>query len=148
MKVILLEDVKNYGKKNDVVEVSDGYARNFLIPKNLAKVASTKELGHLRVLKNKQQEIENESREQVNELVEKIEQITLKFSLKLNKGKAFGTISLNQIVDVLNKSHGIEIDKRKFERHENINKAGLYYLKIKLSKEKSATLKVNVEGVI
>ncbi|AKX33691.1 50S ribosomal protein L9 [Spiroplasma litorale] len=146
MKVILLEDIKNYGKKNDVVEVSDGYAKNFLIPKKLAKIASSNELGHLRVIKNKETEFLKQKEEEIKKLASEIEKITLKFTLKFKDDKAFGTISLNQIVEVLEKSYNLIIDKKKFEKHEVINKMGLFYLKIKLSKNNIATLKVNVEG--
>ncbi|AKU79270.1 50S ribosomal protein L9 [Spiroplasma turonicum] len=146
MKVILLENLKNYGKKNDVVEVSDGYAKNYLIPKKLAKVASKNELGHLNVIKNKEQEYQKLENEKITKIIEYIKDITLKFTLKLNDNKAFGTVSLNQIVDVLSKSYNLDIDKKKFEKHEVLNKVGLYYLKIKLAKDRIATLKVEIEG--
>ncbi len=146
MKVILLSDVKNYGKKDDVVNVSDGYATNFLIPKGLAIVASKGDLSHLNVRKVKEEKIKEEKEIEVNNLKLKIEDIQLNFKIKTKDGKPFGSISLSQITDRIKKEFLIDLDKRKFEKHENINKLGLFYLKIKLDFKIIATLKVFVEG--
>ncbi|AUB31087.1 50S ribosomal protein L9 [Spiroplasma floricola] len=146
MKVILLADVKNYGKKDEVVNVSDGYGANYLIPKGLAILATKDDLSHLNVRKRKEEELTNERKEEINSLKEKIESITLNFKIKTMNNKPFGSVSLSQITDRLKKEFSVDIDKRKFEKHENINKLGLFYLKIKLEFKIIATLKVFVEG--
>ncbi|AHI52366.1 50S ribosomal protein L9 [Spiroplasma culicicola] len=146
MKVILLQDVKNYGKKDQIVEVSDGYAKNYLIPKKLATIASQNQVSHLNVkLKNEKIETENKKHE-VEKLKEQIEVLNLNFALTIKDNKPFGSVSLVQICDRLKKEHNIIIDKRKFEKHDNLNQIGLFYLKIKLDFKIVATLKVNVEG--
>ncbi|ARU90911.1 50S ribosomal protein L9 [Spiroplasma clarkii] len=146
MKVILIKDVKNYGQKDQIVEVSDGYAANYLIPKGFAIKATKDDLSHLNVrLKKEEQEISGQKIK--NDLLKKeIEAIELKFHLRVMDKKPFGTISLTQICDRLNKEFGLNIDKRKFVSHENLNKLGLHYLKIKLDFKVVATLKVLVEG--
>ncbi|WP_339020946.1 50S ribosomal protein L9 [Spiroplasma endosymbiont of Atherix ibis] len=146
MKVILLADVKNYGKKDEVVDVSDGYGANYLIPKGLAILATKEDLSHLNVRKRKEEELNNEKKEEINFLKEKIESIILNFKIKTMNNKPFGSISLSQITDRLKKEFSINLDKRKFEKHENINKLGLFYLKIKLEFKIVATLKVFIEG--
>ncbi|ALD65934.1 50S ribosomal protein L9 [Spiroplasma cantharicola] len=146
MKVILLTDVKNYGKKDDVVNVSDGYATNFLIPKGLAIVASKGDLSHLNVRKRKEEEVKKDKEIELNNLKNKLETLELNFKIKTKDGKPFGSVSLSQITDRIKKEFSIDLDKRKFEKHENINKLGLYYLKIKLDLKIIATLKIFVEG--
>ncbi|QHX36277.1 50S ribosomal protein L9 [Spiroplasma sp. BIUS-1] len=146
MKVILLADVKNYGKKDEIVNVSDGYAANYLIPKGLAILATKDDVSHLNVRKRKEEEISKEKQEKVNALKDKLESIQLNFKIKTKDGKPFGSVSLSQVTDRLKKEFSIDLDKRKFEKHENINKLGLFYLKIKLEFKIIATLKVFVEG--
>ncbi len=146
MKVILLKDVKNYGKKDEIVNVSDGFAVNYLIPKKLAIVASKDGVSHLNVKLKKESEILKKEKEVIQKEAEKINNLELGFKLKTQDGKVFGSVSLTQIVDRLNKEHGIQIDKRKFEKHENLNKLGLFYLKIKLDHHITTTLKVLIEG--
>ncbi|AGR41728.1 50S ribosomal protein L9 [Spiroplasma diminutum] len=146
MKVILLVDVKNYGKKDEIVNVSDGYATNFLIPKGLAILATKDDVSHLNVRKRKEEEIKNEKQAEINSLKEKIESLQLNFKIKTKDGKPFGSVSLSQITDRIKKEFSFDLDKRKFEKHESLNKLGLFYLKIKLDFKVVATLKVFVEG--
>ncbi|WP_338985143.1 50S ribosomal protein L9 [Spiroplasma endosymbiont of Diplazon laetatorius] len=146
MKVILLTDVKNYGKKDEIVNVSDGYAANYLIPKGLAILATKDDVSHLNVRKRKEEELSKEKQAEVNSLKDKIEEIQLNFKIKTKDGRPFGSVSLSQVTDRLKKEFSIDIDKRKFEKHENINKLGLFYLKVKLEFKIVATLKVFVEG--
>ncbi|AUM62277.1 50S ribosomal protein L9 [Spiroplasma monobiae] len=146
MKVILLADVKNYGKKDQIVNVSDGYGANYLIPKGLAILATKDDVSHLNVRKRKEEELNKEKQNEINFLKERIEGLQLNFKIKTKDGRPFGSISLSQITERLKKEFSIELDKRKFEKHENINKLGLFYLKVKLEFKVMATLKVFVEG--
>lgn len=146
MKVILLKDVKNYGKKNEIVEVSDGYGKNYLIPKGFAILATKDDLSHLNVRLKKEEQKVSEDKVKIDLLKKEIEALNLNFQLKVKDGKPFGSISLSQICNRLNKEFNLSLDKRKFENHDNLNKLGLYYLKIKLDFKITATLKVQVEG--
>ncbi|AGR40721.1 50S ribosomal protein L9 [Spiroplasma taiwanense] len=147
MKVILLNDVKNYGKKDEIVDVADGYAQNYLIPKKLAIIATKDDLSHLNVRKNKEEEEKRKQFEEVKKVKEKIDLIQLNFKIKVKDNKTFGSISLIQIEDRLKKEFDLDIDKRKFEKHEALNKIGLFYLKIKLNFNLIAILKVLIEGI-
>jgi len=146
MKVILLKDVKNYGIKNQIVEVSDGYARNYLFPNNLAVSASKDSISRLNNKIKKEQQIDEVKKVQLELFKQEIENLNIKFKLKVKNDKSFGVISLSQICDIIKKEYNLEIDKRKFEKHNNLNKLGIHYLKIKLSTSVIATLKVDVEG--
>lgn len=115
MKVILLQDVKKVGKKNEIVEVSDGYARNFLIAKKLAVAASSTSLEVLNNQKQADKEQELELERQANELKKQLETITLNFKVKVGAGgKVFGSVSTKAIVEKLKKDFDITVDKRKF----------------------------------
>lgn len=148
MKVILLMDVKNYGKKDQIVEVSDGFAQNFLIPKKMAILATRNDIGHLNV------KIKNDKTKAINELEDTkklkvdIENIELNFRLKTHDHKIIGSVSLKQITDRLDKEFDLKLDKRKFVKHENLTQIGLNYLTIKLEHGITAMLKVNIEGII
>ena len=146
MKVILLQDVKGTGKKNQLVNVSDGYARNFLFTKKLAveatvdNVQKLKEFNASQDLK-KQREIEN-----AKELAKKIE--TIKISVKVKSGdtgKIFGGVTSANISDELKKQHNIDVDKKKILLEEPIKILGAYTVNIKLYEGNNAKLKVNVE---
>ena len=116
MKVILLKDVKKLGKRDDIVEVADGYARNFLFPGKLAVAASDK---GKEILAHQQeahaQEIKKE-KEKAQALAKKLESIRLEFKVKVgDNGRVFGSVSTKQVEEVLSKEHGIKVDKRKFK---------------------------------
>lgn len=146
MKVILLQDVKGTGKKNQLVNVSDGYARNFLFVKKLAieatvdNVQKLKEFNFSQDLK-KQKEIEN-----ANELAKKIESIKLHVKVKSGEtGKIFGGVTSSQIADELKNQADIEIDKKKVVLDEPIKLLGAYTVTLKLYEGITAKLQVNVE---
>ncbi|AXK50701.1 50S ribosomal protein L9 [Spiroplasma alleghenense] len=146
MKVILLKDVKNYGKKDEIVDVSDGYATNYLIPKKLAIKASQDSVNYLKGKIDKRN-VETESqRQETLYLKSQIEKITLNFKLAVKDGKAFGSVSQAQIEEKMLKEYNIKIDKRKFLKHENLNQIGLFYIKTKLDFNIEATINVKIES--
>ena len=145
MIVILMKDVKGTGKAGDVVKVSDGYARNMLLPKGLAKEASD---GNIRNIE-KQKEIaaakRAEQKAAAQETAEKLEKITLEIKTKGGEsGKLFGSITSKDIADALEKQEKIKVDKKKIEMSSPIKQAGQNTVTIKLFSEVSAELKVNV----
>ncbi len=145
MKVILLCDVKNVGKKEQIVEVSPGYAANFLFPKKYAVQLTTQSLNHLEKEKEQRQIIENKKKEIALENKEKIEKIILEFKASSSKdGRMFGTISPKQIEEEMKKRFNIEIDKRKFVDKYPVNAFGYTNLKVELYKGVIATLRVHV----
>ena len=145
MIVILMKDVKGSGKAGDVVKVSDGYARNMLLPKGLAKEATE---GNIRSLE-KQKAIAAEKLEEqkaaAKEMAAKLEKITLKIESKGgDSGKLFGSITSKDIAEALEKQEGLKIDKKKIERKTPIKQAGETEVTLKLFTEISAQLKVSV----
>ena len=145
MKVILLKDVKNVGKKDEIVEVSDGYGRNYLLRNKLAVLASEKAMEILSDQKKQQQAFLEEKKQEAIALKEKIEKIVLTFKIKSGKdGKLFGSVSTVKICELMQKQYNIALDKRKFIDKENITSLGTYDLKIELFKDVIATVKVKV----
>ena len=137
MKVILLSNVKNVGKKDEVVEVADGYARNFLIKRKLA-VAQTQ--GSMQVLGRQQEEArlrEEELEKEAQKTKERLEKIVLECQIKTgNGGRSFGSISTKQIAEQLAKEHDIHIDRRKILGHDSISSLGDSDLKVDLYRNK------------
>lgn len=146
MKVILLKEVKGLGKEGDLVNSKDGYARNFLFPKNLAIEATP---GNLKKWEEKKAQIEEKKKEEQNEAIalkERIEKLTVKIKAKGGKaGKLFGSITSLDIANNLNSQHKIDIDKRKIDLKDNIKTPGIVEVDVKLYPEISAKLKVDVE---
>lgn len=145
MIVILMKDVKGTGKAGDVVKVSDGYARNMLLPKGLAKEATE---GNVRSLE-KQKEIAEEKREEqkaaAKQLAQKLAGITVEIKSKGGEtGKLFGSITSKDIADALEKQEKIRIDKKKIDMANPIKQTGVATVTVKLFSEVSAELKVNV----
>lgn len=145
MKVIMLQDVKNVGKKNQTVEVSDGYAKNFLFPRRLAVAESSKSR---EILANQQENLriaEEKAVAEAKELSVKLEQIVVTFKVKAKDGKMFGNISLKQIEDQLSNNFGLTIDKRKFVDKGPLDSIGYYKLKIELHRGVIAVINVHIE---
>lgn len=143
MKVILLADVKGQGKKNDVIEVSDGYGKNFLIPRKLAKVADAQSLNDVKVKEAaKQYRIETEKKE-ARELAEKLTAVLVKIPTSGGAdGRLYGSVTSKDIVERLKADTGIEIDKRKLVLSDPIKAYGKYEVEVKLYTE--ITGKINV----
>ena len=145
MKVILLQNVKNVGKKDQTVEVSDGYAVNFLFPRRLAVQVTKKSV---EVLENQQEEArENEAKAkaEAEELAKRLEGITLEFKMKTGKeGKLFGAISLKQVTEELEKQHKISVDKRKFVDKGPLDVLGYWDLRVELHKGVIGKVKVHI----
>lgn len=135
MKVILLQDVKGLGKKNQQIDVSDGYAANFLIPRRLAVKVSEKSVEILEKQKEDARLKEETLRKEAIALSEKLKTITLEFKLKVGgNGKVFGSISLKQVEEQLKSKFNITIDKRKFITKGPVDSLGITRLKIELHK--------------
>lgn len=146
MKVILLQDVKKLGKKDQTVEVSDGYAQNFLFPRHLAVQVTQKS----REILNAQQEnarlLEKENRQKALELAELLKTKTLIFKVKSGKeGKMFGSVSLKQVEEEMMKQHHISIDKRKFLDKGPLDCLGVHTLKIELFKNVIGVVNVHIQ---
>ena len=144
MKVILLSDVKKLGKKGEVKEVADGYAKNFLFAKKLAVQASESANKVLEKEKEKKAELDEINRQEANKVKEKLAGIELVFKVKAKDGKVSGSVSSNKIADEL-KSKGIEIDKRKIIDNEPITSSGINNVKVELYKDVIGTIKVKLE---
>lgn len=143
MKVILLKDVKNVGKKDEVVEVSDGYARNFLFRQNLAVIANTKSMDNLKENQDNEKTRLLTLKQDAVTLKTKMENITLTFSLKSGKeGKTFGSISTKQIGEALDQI-GYKIDKRKI-LSDPLASLGMHKVKIELHKDVIVTITVRI----
>lgn len=146
MKVILLKDVKKIGKKDQTVEVSDGYATNYLIPNKLAVQASKRSNEILANQKAEEKRIFEENTAKARSLAKTLENITLEFTLKGgNGGRCFGSISLKQIEEKLLSAHNIVVDKRKFIDKGPCDVFGMYHLKIELFKGVIGTINVHIK---
>ena len=146
MKVILLQNVKNLGKKDQVIDVADGYAMNFLFPKKLAVKVSDHSLDvQNKELRKQQQEIEKKKVEALR-IKKELESIFLIVKIKAGKdGKMFGSVTTKQVADELLRLHKLEIDRRKFLDTDPINRFGPIELRIELFKDVIG--EVNVEVV-
>lgn len=143
MKIILLSDVKKVGKKGEVKEVADGYAKNFLIARKLAVQASESANKVLEKQNEKKALQDEEKRQEALKIKEKLENIDLVFKVKAKDGKVSGSVSTNKIQEEL-KNKGIEIDKRKIIDNEPITSLGVSKIKVELFKDVIGTIKVNL----
>ena len=145
MKVILTKDVKAQGKKGELIDVSDGYAKNFLLPKGLAIVAGAKEINELKNRESAEKfKIETE-RNEAKQLAEKLDGIVVKVSATAGaEGKLYGSVTSMEIADLLEKDHAISIDKRKIVMKDPIKAFGSYTFDVKLYAEVVGKLNVIV----
>ncbi|PPE05870.1 50S ribosomal protein L9 [Williamsoniiplasma lucivorax] len=146
MKVIFLQDVKGQGKKDEIKNVSDGYAINFLIPNKLVKIANQEAIKTLNTKLQIAKEEDALDKGETELLKKQIEEIHLVFKIEEKNGKTFGQITDAQIVGDLKENHKIEVDKRKIKDHDALKKVGSYELELKLPHSIVAKLKVNIEA--
>ncbi len=146
MKVILLQDVRGQGKKGEMINVSDGYARNFLFPRKLAQEATTDNINTMRMNDKAKREKEQRAREEAAALSEKLRELTLTVTAKGGgAGRLFGSVTSQEISDALREQEGVELDRRKIVIDESIKTVGLYTVKVKLGFGIDAPLKVDVQ---
>lgn len=148
MKVILNQDVKGQGKKGDLIEVSDGYARNYLLPKNLAKEATKENINVLKGQNESRAYREQKELEQAQSIAEKVN--TIKVSLKAKageNGKLFGSITSKDVSEALTNQHHIKIDKKKFQMPDGIKALGQTTVDIKIHPGVTAKLKVEISAL-
>lgn len=145
MKIILLQDVKALGKKGQTVDVSDGYARNFILPKKLGVEANAENMNNLKLQKAHDDKVAKEQLEAAKELAGKIETLKVEVSIKSGKdGRTFGSISSKEIATELKAQHGIEIDKKKIVLDEPIKCVGTSIVSVRLHRDVTAKLNVHV----
>lgn len=144
MKVILKEDVKNLGVAGSIVNVADGFARNYLIPRNLAMEANTKNLKVLEQERKKIEEAARKAKESATEIANRLSSITVQIQAKAGEeGKLFGSITNADISEAL-KKEGFDVDKRRIVLEEPIKRIGLYTVNVKVHQDIIVPVNINV----
>lgn len=145
MKVILLEDVKALGKKGEIVNVSDGYARNCILPKKLGLEATGKNLNDLKLQKANEEKVAKEQLEEAQALGKKIEAGKVELAIKVGEGgRAFGSVSSKEIAIAVKEQMGYDIDKKKIQLKDAIKTLGTHAVPVKLHQKVTVDLKVIV----
>ena len=145
MKVILLEDVKALGKKGEIVNVNDGYARNFILPKKLGLEAPGKNLNDLKLQKANEEKVAKEQLEAAKALAEKIEAEKVTLQIKVGEGgRTFGSVSSKEVAHAVKEQMGYDIDKKKIQLKDAIKTLGTHIVQVKLHTKVTADLKVVV----
>ena len=145
MKVILVEDVKALGKKGEIVNVSDGYARNCILPKKLGLEATSKNLNDLKLKKANEAKVAQEQLEEAQALAKKIEAGKVELAIKVGEGgRAFGSVSSKEIAAAVKEQLGYDIDKKKVQLKDAIKALGTHTVPVKLHAKVTAELKVIV----
>ncbi len=148
MEIILIQDVKSLGKKGEIVKVSDGYARNFILPKKLGLEANAKNLNDLKLQKAAQAKLEKEQLEAAQALGEKIEGSAVTVRIKTGEnGKVFGSVSVKEIAEAMKEQLGLDVDKKKISIANPIRNEGTFSATVKLHPQVSSELTVKVEGI-
>lgn len=145
MKVILLEDVKSLGKKGEIVNVSDGYARNYVLPKKLGVEANSANMNDLKLQKANADKIARQQLESAQQLAETLETKEVVLKMKSGEGgRAFGSISSKEIAAAAKQQCALELDKKKIQLPESIKALGVYEVSVKLHPKVTGRLKVKV----
>lgn len=148
MEVILLEDVKSLGKKGELVEVSEGYARNFLLKKKLGVEATAKNKNDLKLQKQHAQKVALEKLEDAKAFAEELKEKTIKVSIKTGaNGRSFGSVSTKELAQAAKDQLGYDLDKKKMLLPEPIKSPGIFNLPIKLHPQVTGEIKVVVEQI-
>ena len=146
MKVILLEDVKALGKKGEIVNVNDGYARNFILPKKMGIEATNKNLNDLKLKKANEEKVAQEILKEAQELAKKIEAGKVELAIKVGEGgRTFGSVSSKEIAIAVKAQMGYDIDKKKIQVKDAIKTLGTHAVPVKLHAKVTAELKVIVK---
>lgn len=146
MKVILLKDIQGTGKKDQIIEVSDGYGRNYLLPRKLAKEATSEALNSLERSRSADKHREEVRRQEAEVRARELKGKVVKLELKGGEnGKLFGSVTTDQIAAALKEQHNVEIDKRRLELEEPIKTAGQFFVTLKLAAGISTRMLVNVK---
>ncbi len=145
MKIILLQDEKKLGKKGDVIEASDGYARNYILPKKIGIEATPKNMNELKLQKASQDKRAQEQLEAARALAAQLEDKQIVVKIKGGEGgRTFGSVSSKEIATACQEQHGIEVDKKKIQLPESIKSFGSYEVPIKLHPQVTGKLAVKV----
>lgn len=145
MKVVFLKDVKGKGKKGEIKEVAEGYARNFLLKNGYAKEANNQAISELQGQKRLEEKNAAAELQAAKDLKEELEAITVEVKAKSGEGgRLFGSVSTKQIADALQKKHGFKVDKRKMDCNDGLRSLGYANIPVKLHQDVKATLKVHV----
>ncbi|HJC80087.1 50S ribosomal protein L9 [[Ruminococcus] torques] len=146
MKVILLQDVKSLGKKGEIVNVNDGYARNFILPKKLGVEATGKNLNDLKLQKNNEKKVAQENLDAAKKLAAELAEGKVELAIKVGEGgRAFGSVSSKEIAAAVKEQMNLEVDKKKIQLKEAIKSLGTHIVSVKLHPEVTAELKVVVK---
>lgn len=146
MKVILLEDVKALGKKGQVVDVSDGYAKNFILKKKLGLEANSANMNDLKLQKARDEKLAKEQLEAAKQLAKELEDKSVTVKIKAGEGgKAFGSVSSKEIAAAYKEQCNMEIDKKKIQLAESIKTFGVHEVSVKLHPQVTGKLKVKVQ---
>lgn len=147
MKVILTADVKGQGKKDQIIDVSDGYARNFLLPKKLAIPADSKAINEVKNKEASKQHKLDVDRQNAQDIAKKLESIVVRFVYAAGPDKRlYGSVTSKEIAEALKKEYGIEIDKRKITLSEPIKSFGTFKAEVRLFTDVTGTITVEVCG--
>ena len=145
MKVILNQDVKSLGKKDEIVNVSDGYARNFIFKKNLGVEATPKNLNDLKLRQQNDDKIAAENLANAKQFAEELSAKSVEVSIKAGQdGRVFGSVSTKEIAQAAKEQAGLDLDKKKMQLGESIKALGTYEIPLKLHPKVTATLRVQV----
>ncbi len=147
MKIILLEDVKSLGKKGEIVNVSEGYARNMILPKKLGVEANSKNLNDLKLQNQHADKVAQENLEAAQAMAKTIEEWLVETKIKTGEGgRTFGSVSSKEICAAVKTQYGETLDKKKIQMEDAIRSQGTFEVKVKLHPQVTATMRVHVSG--